>query len=279
MMLHIDVNDLVAPAVLPSGSGIIMAPSPVQCGSEHKSSLKAPAEVASSSGPLTSRVTEATSLEHHCTGSSREALLDDAGLVGLKWLDALVEILMQHRGIRERVLVVLLLSCQGQVSTRSIGVTGPDRSQHDQMAAATGIFAPPGAASAASAATGLHARQVPLQDMMEPGGTALDPEAFVVTSSSAMMDFAALSGVAGGWGGTVKLDLYPCMQFPNNSARPPPTTPAAGAPAAFGALDEAPCPTVSRPLQSWQKRGHAAVQVAPGLPMLVAQRLPGVIRR
>ena len=75
------------------------------------------------------------------------------------------------------------------------------------------------------------------------------------------------------------LSLCPCMQFPNNSARPPTTIPAAGASAAFGALDAMPCPMVSRPLQSWQKRGRKAVQVAPGLPMLVAQRLPGVIRR
>ena len=52
-----------------------------------------------------------------------------------------------------------------------------------------------------------------------------------------------------------------------------------GAAAAFGAIEDVPCPSVSRPVQSWQKRGQEVVSISPGTPMLVAHRLPGVIRR
>ncbi len=56
-----------------------------------------------------------------------------------------------------------------------------------------------------------------------------------------------------------------------------------GAAAAFGGLGDAavPCPSVSRPAQSWQRRfgQPREVTVIQGAPMLVAQCLPCLVRR
>ncbi|GAX75115.1 hypothetical protein CEUSTIGMA_g2559.t1 [Chlamydomonas eustigma] len=192
-------------------------------------------------------------------------LCSHISLRAMAWLDSLTECLLQNQVIRQSTLLTLLLSSQGGPALYS----GP--ADGIKMAAGQ-LEGMQRAAEAAGMAVTVEARgSLPVlpQEVTMPGGRMLDPGAVVMTPQSAMMAMVSSSGAA----------------------------------TAFGSMVDVPCPLVKRPLQTWQMmmRGVAAgddaagtnksgakgdrpasigvVVEAPTSVVLMAQRLPGVIRR
>mmetsp|Transcript_14463 Transcript_14463/g.31358 ORF Transcript_14463/g.31358 Transcript_14463/m.31358 type:complete len:439 (+) Transcript_14463:114-1430(+) len=172
-------------------------------------------------------------------------VLYDASLEGLEWLDGLVKELLHHASIKEQTIVVLMLSAQGQPLSTAAASGGGGKVNSLTAPAATERAVQQAAAAAGVA---LDAPASPLQlaqDLTQPGGADIDPAAYVVTPRSAMMAMASSSGAS----------------------------------AALGILDEVPCSTVVRPVQSFQKLGQADIETQADAHVIVARRLPGVIRR
>eukprot|EP00798_Chlamydomonas_sp_ICE-L_P016397 gene16397-22599_t len=84
------------------------------------------------------------------------------------------------------------------------------------------------------------------QDVMQPGGATLDPAVFVITPRSLGAAAQAAPGVIG---------VLESLESSANVAQ------------------------VVRPVQSFQKRGRSELEVQASAPILVARRLPGVVRR
>ena len=183
LMVHLDVIDLIA----------LEAPPEVETGAQEALAPDAlMAEAAASS-----------------SGTDIDQLYE-ASLEGLEWLDSLVKAIMQAKGVKDRLLLTLILSAQGE----DLGSSSPShesnitshafrREKHIQRAAdAAGMPVPPNLILPASSSfeAGLPsaaASSLLSQEVMRAGGTLIDPGAFVMTPGSAMLAIAASSGQRG----------------------------------------------------------------------------------
>ncbi|GLC42504.1 hypothetical protein PLESTF_000761400 [Pleodorina starrii] len=218
LLLHLDLDDLRGAAALPAaaaapGGGAAAEPAPDADGG---------AEAGGADGAADG-------------GADAEAEADarwDAGCEGLEWIDSLVKALLALPEIRERTLLVLMLSPAGHPMP---GIAG-------QGGVGTGSGGGGGA-------------------LLQPGGAMVDPSAAVVTPRN-------LAQVGRGGGAAAALAAAAAVG-----------TAGAGAGGALAVLDASDFPLVSRPVQSFELLGMGRVETDAHAPLLVARRLPGVVRR
>ncbi|KAG2490051.1 hypothetical protein HYH03_011516 [Edaphochlamys debaryana] len=192
-------------------------------------------------------------------GASGDAVWEGA-CEALEWLDGLTRALLGKQEVRERTLLTLVLSPGGHALPPV-----PNSSIPSTSASASTSGGP-----------------------LVPGGPGvqLDPAAAIVTphnagqlgrsAAAAAAAVAAAAGGAGGAGGggaAAALSLLDAAD-PGLGAADPDSSTAAAAPAAPAAY-----PLVSRPLQSFEFLGLERLAVDVRAPLLVARRLPGVVRR
>ncbi|GIL51361.1 hypothetical protein Vafri_7361 [Volvox africanus] len=198
LLFHMDLDDLMG------------------CSGQSKGGRRT--EAAEQDGQATARTTAAEAGVAPSIGADARW---DAALEALEWLDSLVKGLLMLPAIRERTLLVLMLSPAGH-----------------EMPVITSI----GGVGGNSA-------------LLQHGGMQLDPAAIIVTPRS-----------------LAQLD-------PSSGAAVAAVAATAGASGGLSLLDVPDLPLVTRPVQSFELLGMEHVDTDARAPVLVARRLPGVVRR